>query len=60
MNKQINNLFQAEMTRKEFLTTCGLGIISILGFSSFLKFFSQQQQGSQQRPSGYGSSPYGK
>ncbi|MBI1857090.1 hypothetical protein HY003_02725 [Candidatus Saccharibacteria bacterium] len=56
MHKQISNLFNKEMSRKEFLATTGLGLASILGFSSVIKLLSSKSN----RANGYGSSPYGR
>ncbi|HEY8999502.1 MAG TPA: hypothetical protein VIM53_04275 [Candidatus Saccharimonadales bacterium] len=57
---QINNLMQKEMTRKEFLTTLGFGVASVLGFSSVLKMlFGKGEQHFQASNMGYGSSVYG-
>jgi hypothetical protein len=62
MNKNIKNLMQKEMSRKEFLTTLGFGLATIMGFSSIIKFltgksnpFSRQNVGG----FGYGSGSYG-
>ena len=58
---QLNNLMQKEMTRKEFLTTMGFGVASILGFSTILKMlFGKGEQHMHGGVSmGYGSSVYG-
>ena len=37
MNKQIEELLQKEISRKEFISLIGVGILSILGVSSLLK-----------------------
>jgi hypothetical protein len=59
MQHQLNNLMQKEMSRKEFLATMGLGVASVLGFSTILKLLFNK--GEQHRTSnvGYGSSVYG-
>lgn len=57
--QQLNNLMQKEMSRKEFIATLGLGVASILGFSSILKLLFGKGQESQNARTGYGSSPYG-
>jgi hypothetical protein len=57
MDKPLQVLMQKEMTRKEFLATIGLGVASILGFSSLLKLLGLK--GSHQA-NGYGSRGYGR
>lgn len=58
--RQLNNLMQKEMSRKEFIATLGLGIASILGFSSILKMlFGKGEQQNQSNSFGYGGSAYG-
>ena len=57
--QQLNNLMQKEMSRKEFIATLGLGIASILGFSSILKVLFGKGEQTQARSTGYGSSAYG-
>jgi hypothetical protein len=68
MTKQLGNLLQKEMTRKEFMATMGLGVASIMGFSTIVQVLTgkslpglaQQSLGdSQAGRSGYGSSAYG-
>ncbi len=57
---QLNNLMQKEMTRKEFLTTMGFGVASVLGFSGVLKMlFGKGEQHFHGVNTGYGSSAYG-
>lgn len=51
---------QKEMSRKEFLATLGLGVVSILGFSSMINLlFGKGQERNGSSNFGYGSSPYG-
>jgi hypothetical protein len=57
MDKPIQTLMQKEMTRKEFLATVGLGVASILGFSSLLKLLGLKGN---HQSSGYGSRGYGR
>jgi len=57
MNKHLSALMQKEMTRKEFLTTLGLGVATILGFGSLIKLVTGKSLHS--TSSGYGSSAYG-
>jgi hypothetical protein len=62
MNKQLSTLLQKEMTRKEFLATIGMGVGTLLGFGSIIKFLTgQQHNGGQRIPvaSGYGGGVYG-
>lgn len=56
--KQLQGLMQKEMSRKEFLATLGLGIVSIMGFSTLINALMGKQQ-NQNTSVGYGSSPYG-
>lgn len=57
MKQLVNDLLSKEMSRKEFLSTVGLGIISIIGFSSLIKLLDGKTYKSQS--AGYGSSSYG-
>jgi len=62
MNKQLDTLFQREMTRKEFLATLGFGMASIMGFSTIIRLLTGKSVDSHLiRHSGiaYGSTPYG-
>ena len=60
--KPLAHLMEKEMSRKEFLATLGLGVVSVLGFSSMLKFLfgkgAEQGHGSN-AGLGYGASVYG-
>ena len=40
MPKPIDRLMQRDMTRKEFLSTLGLGIVAILGFGRVVEMLS--------------------
>ena len=64
MKQQLDELLQKDMTRQEFIATLGLGIISILGFSSILKFLLEGTNPSHKAASpsrhGYGASSYGR
>lgn len=56
-------LLQKEVTRKQFMTTVGFTLVSILGFSTIIHFLTGNKGNhsiiaSSQR-SGYGSSSYG-
>lgn len=59
MAKPVTALMQAEMTRKEFLATLGLGVASILGFSSIIHFLTGKSLTNHAQGIGYGSSVYG-
>ncbi|MET0779424.1 MAG: hypothetical protein ABWY71_01180 [Candidatus Saccharimonadales bacterium] len=59
MNKPLATLMQKEVTRKEFLATLGLGVATVLGFGSIIRFLSGNGQASNHVPAGYGSSVYG-
>jgi hypothetical protein len=49
------------MTRKEFLTACGLGIASIFGFGAVIRMLSGKDQASGASLSnGYGIRRYGR
>ncbi len=58
MQKIVNDLLSKEMSRKEFLSTVGVGLISVLGFSSLVKMLGNSKSYKQQT-SGYGSTSYG-
>ena len=58
VQKQIDGILQKEMSRQEFLTLVGAGILSLVGISSLLQMMSHKTK--QQSPSlGYGTSVYG-
>ena len=62
MSKPLDNLLQKEMDRKEFLTTVGFGVASLLGFSTVLQLLGKSNGsilGSAPAEAGYGSSAYG-
>lgn len=40
INKPLDQLMQKEMTRKEFLLTLSLGIVSIFGFGRIVELFT--------------------
>lgn len=56
--KQLQGLMQKEMSRKEFLATIGLGIVTVMGFSTLVNTLMGKNN-QQQTNVGYGSSPYG-
>jgi len=62
MSKPLDQLLQREMNRKEFLLTLGLGIASIMGFSTIIHLLTGKSLDSRLRRrvgSGFGSSSYG-
>ncbi|HSX34230.1 MAG TPA: hypothetical protein VLF62_01125 [Candidatus Saccharimonadales bacterium] len=62
MNKALQNLMEKEMTRKEFLAACGLGIASLLGFGSLIRMLNGKDQatGGAGLTNGYGVHRYGR
>jgi hypothetical protein len=58
MNKHLQTLMHKEMTRKEFLTTLGLGVAAIFGLGSILKMLTGKSPMSH-LSHGYGSRTYG-
>jgi hypothetical protein len=60
-------IMQREVTRKEFLATLGLGVASIMGFSTMVRLVTGKSVESHlkltpqdhQAHAGYGASPYG-
>jgi hypothetical protein len=60
MNKQLQDLLHKEMTRHEFLATLGLGVASLMGFSSVIKMLNGNKSSGKTSHFGYGSSPYGR
>lgn len=62
MTKPINVLLQKEMSRKEFVTTLGLGMATVMGFSTIIHMLTGKSVRSrlgQKVDNGYGSSAYG-
>jgi hypothetical protein len=59
--QRLNDLIQKEMTRKEFVTTVGFGLASVLGFSTLLEFLGKGKtsHSSLHAGTGYGSGLYG-
>jgi len=54
---QFDDLLSREVTRKQFLTILGAGLVSLVGFSSLMGIFSHTQP-SNMLP-GYGERDYG-
>ncbi|MCA9348227.1 hypothetical protein KC867_02360 [Candidatus Saccharibacteria bacterium] len=72
MKHRVDELLQKDMSRREFLGAVGLGLVSVFGFSSVLKFLLENN-GSRttlqklDNPTvkstgtiGYGNTPYGR
>lgn len=64
MPKPLDTLLQKEMSRKEFLTTLGFAMASILGFSTLIHLLTGKNFDSHIREHtgtglGYGDSSYG-
>jgi hypothetical protein len=58
--RQLENIMQKEMTRKEFLGTLGFGVASIFGLTSILRFvFGKGTTHNSNASFGYGSNIYG-
>jgi hypothetical protein len=55
MQKQVNEIMQKEMSRREFLAALGFGVASVFGLGTILRLLGHQQSAS----AGYGSSSYG-
>ena len=63
ITKPLEQILQKEMSRKEFLTTLGLGMASIMGFSTIIHLLTGKSVHShlgQRVGSGYGRSAYGR
>lgn len=59
MTEQLSSLMQKEMTRKQFLTTMGFGVVSIFGFSTVVQILTGKSFSPQYASKGYGSTAYG-
>lgn len=58
--EKIDDLLHKDMTRKEFLSTIGLGLATIFGFSAVLRLLTGKNLSLQQNSQfGYGGGPYG-
>ncbi len=63
MQKNITDIMQREMTRKEFIATLGFGVASIMGFSTILHMLTGKSLGAaggRHASNGYGANPYGR
>lgn len=59
MNKYLDQLLQTEMTRREFLRTIGLMILSVIGVGNLLRYLGTNNFVPAAPKSGYGSSSFG-
>jgi len=60
MQKHIQALMQKEMTRREFLTTVGFGLATVVGLSSLLKLLGKDNPWHTQKADyTYGGGTYG-
>jgi hypothetical protein len=61
MTKPLDTLMQKEMTRKEFVATLGLGMASVMGFSTIIHLLTCRSltHRGMHATYGYGSSAYG-
>lgn len=61
MQKQLSDLLQKEMTRKEFVATLGFGAATIMGFGSIIQLVTGHVNGGNYKKAtqGYGASVYG-
>lgn len=57
--KILEDLMQRKVSRREFLSYVGAGILAIVGVTSFLKTLGVNKSTSTNRHTGYGSGPYG-
>ena len=60
MNKQVDQLLQQRMDRKNFLKNVALGVVMMSGAASLVKVLNHPQHGqSGSNPMAYGGSAYG-
>lgn len=59
VQKQIDGILQKEMSRQEFLTLIGAGVLSLVGITQLLDMVSQRSKHQQAESIGYGMTPYG-
>jgi uncharacterized protein (DUF927 family) len=57
--KNLQQLFDKNMTRKEFLGHIGGGFLVLIGVKGLMNHFLGESSGSQNLGGGYGSSRYG-
>lgn len=56
--KPVQELFETEMDRKEFLLYVSASILAVVGISNLIKALTPTKKPS--RKSGYGGTPYGR
>lgn len=59
IKKQLSELLNAEMDRKDFLRNVGIGVVALTGLGTALKLLSNQQPKQDSTNLGYGGSAYG-
>jgi hypothetical protein len=59
MQKNIQNLMQKEVSRKEFLGIAGLAVLSIFGFGTIVKLLTGKSVTGHQSAHDYSASVYG-
>ena len=61
MKPKFDNILNQEMTRREFISKLGLGVVAIFGIPTLLHVLSSKPQDSNQRNQGsaYGAGAYG-
>lgn len=57
--KILQNLLKKKVSRREFLTYVGAGLVAITGVSALLKNLTASVPEYRRKGSGYGSGPYG-
>ncbi len=57
--KQLDELMQKEMSRKEFLTLLVTGLVAAFGFTNIIHSLLQKSSHNSSKSAGYGSTPYG-
>lgn len=58
MSGKLQSITNQELSRKEFLTLIGLGIVSVLGIGNLLRLITGKSV-HQETPGSYGTSSYG-
>jgi hypothetical protein len=56
---KLEELLTKEMTRRQFLVTVGLSLVSLFGFSTIMGILTGDSKTTQNHSSGYGARPYG-
>jgi hypothetical protein len=60
MKDNVSELLQQEMSRKEFLTTVGYGVASLVGIAGVMRMLGHRGFKAASSSHGYGASAYGK